>query len=51
MTMITEQIKNSAKESLANLVQRYNATIRLAEHSAVSEETIRTWLNEFLLIF
>ena len=51
MTMITEQIKNSAKERLADLIQRYNATTRLADHSDVSEETIRTWLNEFLLIF
>ena len=51
MTMITEQIRNFAKESLANLIQRYNATTRLANHSDVSEETIRTWLNEFLLIF
>ena len=51
MTMITEQIRSFAKESLANLIQRYNATTRLANHSDVSEETIRTWLNEFLLIF
>ena len=40
MTMITEQIRNFAKESLANLIQRYNATIRLVDHSDVSEETI-----------
>lgn len=35
MTMITEQIKNSAKERLADLIQRYNATTRLADHSDV----------------
>ena len=51
MAIITEQIKNTAKERLSNLIQRYNATTRLVDHSDVSEETIRTWLNEFLLIF
>lgn len=51
MTIITEQIKNSAKERLAELIQRYNTTTRGVEHSNVSEETIRTWLNEFLRIF
>ncbi|MBQ4059487.1 MAG: Eco57I restriction-modification methylase domain-containing protein [Lachnospiraceae bacterium] len=51
MAMLTEQIKNTAKDKLAHLIQRYNATTRLANHNDVSEETIRTWLNEFLLIF
>ena len=51
MTLITENAKNIAKEKLAELIQRYNATIRLVDHSNVSEETIRTWLNEFLEIF
>lgn len=41
MTMITKQIKNFAKESLANLIRRYNATTRIADHSDVSEETMR----------
>lgn len=35
MALIPEQIKDSAKESLANLIQRYNATVRLADHSDV----------------
>lgn len=51
MTLITENAKNIAKEKLAELIQRYNATTRLVDHSNVSEETIRTWLNEFLEIF
>ncbi len=38
MTMITEQIRNFAKESLANLIQRYNATTRLANHSDVIKQ-------------
>jgi len=50
MAIFTEQIKNTAKEKLALLIQRYNNTTRLANHGDVSEETIRTWLNEFLLI-
>ena len=44
MTLITESAKNIAKEMLAELIQRYNATTRLVDHSNVSEETIRTWL-------
>lgn len=44
MTLITENAKNIAKEKLAELIQRYNATTRLVNHSNVSEETIRTWL-------
>ena len=51
MTLITENAKNIAKEQLAKLIKRYNATTRLVDHANVSEETIRTWLNEFLEIF
>ena len=51
MTLITENAKNIAKQKLAELIQRYNTTTRLVDHSNVSEETIRTWLNEFLEIF
>lgn len=39
MTLITENAKNIAKEKLAELIQRYNATTRLVDHSNVSEET------------
>lgn len=48
---MNEQIKNAAKERLSNLINRYNTTTRLVDHKNVSEETIRTWLNEFLSIF
>lgn len=51
MPIITEQMKHTAKDRLAQLIQRYNTTTRLVNHSDVSEETIRTWLNELLLIF
>ena len=51
MTLITENAKRIAKERLAKLIQRYNTTTRLVDHADVSEETIRTWLNEFLEIF
>lgn len=36
---------------LADLINRYNNTIRQKTHKDISEETIRTWLNEFLSIF
>lgn len=51
MAVLTEQIKNTVKERLAHLIQRYNTTTRIADHCDVSEETIRTWLNEFLSLF
>lgn len=51
MTFLTEQVKKTAKTKLEKLIQRYNATTRKVEHRDVSEETIRTWLNEFLSIF
>ena len=51
MTVVTEEIKNTAKAKLHRLIQKYNSTTRIAKHSDVSEETIRTWLNEFLAIF
>lgn len=51
MIILTEHVKDTAKAKLSNLIQRYNATTRMVAHSDVSEETIRTWLNEFLSIF
>lgn len=43
--------KNKAKQKLSDLIKRYESTIRGKNHKNVSEETIRTWLNEFLSIF
>lgn len=45
------RVYNAAKERLNDLIERYNQTIRNYNHADISEETIRTWLNEFLGIF
>ena len=39
------------KRKLSNLIDKYNATLRGKSHTDISEETIRTWLNELLAIF
>lgn len=44
-------LKNAAKKRLSDLIDRYNTTLRGKSHKEISEETIRTWLNEFLSIF
>ena len=44
-------IKYEAKLKLSNLIKKYNDTLRGENHQNISEETIRTWLNEFLSIF
>ena len=43
--------KQETKKRLEALIQRYNSTIRNQDHKDISEETIRTWLNEMLVIF
>ena len=43
--------KETAKERLSELIERYNNTLRGKDHKDISEETIRTWLNELLAIF
>lgn len=43
--------KETAKAKLADLIKKYNSTLRLQDHSDISEETVRTWLNSFLYIF
>ena len=43
--------KENIKARLQILVERYNQTTRLEAKENVSEETIRTWLNEFLGLF
>lgn len=45
------EIYNNAKEKLSELIDRYNSTLRYRNHADISEETVRTWLNEFLSIF
>lgn len=45
------RVYNATKERLNDLIERYNQTIRNYNHADISEETIRTWLNEFLGIF
>lgn len=44
-------MKETAKARLTELINRYNSYIVEVNRAAVSEETIRTWLNEFLSIF
>lgn len=46
-----DMLKNAAKKRLSDLIDRYNTTLRGKSHKEISEETIRTWLNEFLYIF
>lgn len=43
--------KENIKARLQILLERYNQTTRLEAKENVSEETIRTWLNEFLGLF
>lgn len=43
--------RNEIKQKLTELINRYNNSLRLQDHANISEETIRTWLNEFLSIF
>lgn len=43
--------KETAREKLSELIERYNNTLRGKDHKDISEETIRTWLNELLAIF
>lgn len=43
--------KETAKSKLSELTERYNNTLRGKDHKDISEETIRTWLNELLAIF
>lgn len=44
-------IKETARAKLSELIERYNNTLRGKDHKDISEETIRTWLNELLAIF
>ncbi len=43
--------KTEAKNRLDALIQKYNSSVRVQDRKNVSEETIRTWLNEMLAIF
>lgn len=43
--------KEAARAKLCDLIERYNNTLRGKDHKDISEETIRTWLNELLAIF
>ena len=43
--------KAEIKQKLSELINRYNNSLRMENHSNISEETIRTWLNEFLGLF
>lgn len=49
--MPTENDKLIAREQLAGLIERYNQTLRRENFNDVSEETVRSWLNEMLAIF
>lgn len=43
--------KKIAKQKLCELIERYKKTIKGKDRKKISEETVRTWLNEFLSIF
>lgn len=43
--------RQESKKQLGALIQKYNSTTRKQDHKNISEETIRTWLNEMLGIF
>ena len=43
--------KQESKKRFEVLIQKYNSTTRKQDHKNISEETIRTWLNEMLEIF
>ena len=43
--------KLEALKELKNLIEKYNNTIRYKDKKSISEETIRTWINDFLYIF
>lgn len=43
--------KETARAKLSELIERYNNTLRGKDRKDISEETIRTWLNELLAIF
>ncbi|MGN0606662.1 MAG: hypothetical protein ACI4JM_09095 [Oscillospiraceae bacterium] len=43
--------KETVRAKLSELIERYNNTLRGKDHKDISEETIRTWLNELLAIF
>lgn len=43
--------KKLAKQKLRELIERYKKTVKGKDRKKISEETIRTWLNEFLAIF
>ena len=43
--------KEDARNQLKRLIDRYNASVRKQNRRDVSEETVRTWLNEMLGIF
>ena len=50
-TDVGEQAKSRCRARLASLVKEYDKTLRSVAKSKVSEETVRTWLNEFLAVF
>lgn len=43
--------RQEAKNKLKTLIEKYNSSVRISDRRNVSEETIRTWLNELLEIF
>ena len=43
--------KQEIKNQLTELIVRYNNTLRNENRDIVSEETVRTWINELLGIF
>lgn len=49
--IVDDQIRNQCKEKLEVLVLAYEKAIKTSSLSKMSEETVRTWLNDFLEVF
>ncbi len=45
------QVKNICRERLSALIEDYKRVVDVSSREKVSEETVRTWLNEFLSVF
>lgn len=49
--IVDDQIKNQCKAKLATLVAAYEKSVKPSSLAKMSEETVRTWLNDFLEVF
>lgn len=49
--LVDERTKSRCKAKLSKLIEEYNRALRKVSKNKVSEETVRSWLNEFLAVF